>query len=584
MSLFVCTFILLAATPFDVDVAEAKATATDKQIRELIATCDSFRNAKDAVAAIQRFQSVYEVPAKSTKVIDDLKKQWQERVDKRLARSGKKWISIEERLEVATEAANLIERADSLIQLNDFEGARGFLEDASQTDPEAYLADYYLGLHFALNRDLDSASDHFKRVIQRCPSHVGALNNLAIIEVRRRKPERAVSYWLQASEIAPWNQELIHNVGRVVYEKGQDRLDVSAGVMNRYRKLYSALAIANAPETNSRSFWLFSPALAPKDHQPQNRDGKDNANLVAGNYLGTGFFVHKNYILTNRHVVVDDEFGVPDAITVEIPSGKNKTRPLSASIVHVSEDAADLAILKCDELELTALPLSPRLPRLGTDVMALGFPEPDITGFGLKATKGTIAALPRPESNVLLFDVLLNPGNSGGPLCDQTGSVVSINSFCYKTLNPVSGGETSITAIQLLNRFVPGFVNIEKNAEKLEWPDIAESAGASVVLIRTSFRDAAPALTEKAGNQKMLAGAYIDPSCLVCNGFGKVPCPNSQCSGGRIPIRYTEERVFGTGTLRRTVQLPMVRYEKCPTCTRDAVRCPHCAGTGTARR
>jgi S1-C subfamily serine protease len=51
----------------------------------------------------------------------------------------------------------------------------------------------------------------------------------------------------------------------------------------------------------------------------------------------------------------------------------------------------------------------------------------DSLGSGLKLTQGRIAALPDPTAdNMLLLDLRVNPGNSGGPLCDNRGNVVGM--------------------------------------------------------------------------------------------------------------------------------------------------------------
>jgi len=136
------------------------------------------------------------------------------------------------------------------------------------------------------------------------------------------------------------------------------------------------------------------PAITANDEQQVRAADHQSANLGATG-RGTGFVIHKNFVLTNRHVVVDDSLGRADVVHLSIPSGPRKTDEMRAEIVAVAGEH-DLAILRCDELTLPAVPLSAELPRLGTEVMALGYPMADLLGKSLKVTRGSISALPEP--------------------------------------------------------------------------------------------------------------------------------------------------------------------------------------------
>ena len=58
---------------------------------------------------------------------------------------------------------------------------------------------------------------------------------------------------------------------------------------------------------------------------------------------------------------------------------------------------------------------------------AFGYPLASTVGSGLKLTIGVVSALPdSSENNMLLLDLRVNPGNSGGPLCDSKGNVIGM--------------------------------------------------------------------------------------------------------------------------------------------------------------
>src|SRR5207253_1333082 len=91
----------------------------------------------------------------------------------------------------------------------------------------------------------------------------------------------------------------------------------------------------------------------------------------------------------------------------------------------------DLALIRIQVPEqVTLQPLQvcgQRAANRGEQVMALGFPLGDVFGSGLKLTTGVISATPEAGNNqMLILDARVNPGNSGGPLCDSFANVIGL--------------------------------------------------------------------------------------------------------------------------------------------------------------
>ncbi len=137
---------------------------------------------------------------------------------------------------------------------------------------------------------------------------------------------------------------------------------------------------------------------------------------------GCGIIVsHDGYILTNAHVVSEASW-----MTVRLPDD----REFAARLVGL-DPLSDIAVLQIEAHDLPVVTLgeAARL-RPGMWVAAIGAP------FGLKdsITAGVVSALGRtlPGDEAYLpfiqTDLPLNPGNSGGPLFDERGEVVGINS------------------------------------------------------------------------------------------------------------------------------------------------------------
>lgn len=154
-------------------------------------------------------------------------------------------------------------------------------------------------------------------------------------------------------------------------------------------------------------------------------------------FYGTGFFISEDgYILTNHHVVAD-----ADAITVTM----NDRTELDAKVIGTDE-ASDVAVLKVEGSNFPALPVARRDElKVGEPVLAIGSPF----GFDYSASAGIVSAKSRnftKEAAVpfIQSDVALNPGNSGGPLFNQKGEVVGVNSRIFSETGGYMGLSFSI--------------------------------------------------------------------------------------------------------------------------------------------
>ncbi len=138
--------------------------------------------------------------------------------------------------------------------------------------------------------------------------------------------------------------------------------------------------------------------------------------------IGSGVIVDARggYVLTNHHVIKD-----ADEILVTLKD----RRALKAELLG-SDPQTDIAVLRLDASDLTALPLgdSDRL-EVGDYVVAIGNPF----GLGQTVTLGIVSALGRSGLRLEAYedfiqtDAPINPGNSGGALVDLRGQLIGIN-------------------------------------------------------------------------------------------------------------------------------------------------------------
>lgn len=140
--------------------------------------------------------------------------------------------------------------------------------------------------------------------------------------------------------------------------------------------------------------------------------------VYSGNNMGSGFAVGENCIITSAHVI-NHEYDV----RVETYGGEMKR----AYIVALDE-RIDIAVLGVADAKFTPLQISDlSTVNVGDDVYAIGAPNSLV--FSL--TKGVVSSKERYVSGqkYIQTDAAINTGNSGGPLLNDIGEVIGVNSY-----------------------------------------------------------------------------------------------------------------------------------------------------------
>jgi len=113
--------------------------------------------------------------------------------------------------------------------------------------------------------------------------------------------------------------------------------------------------------------------------------------------------------------------------------------------VEKVDQGNDVALLKVDRNLTSYLPLgTARSTEVGEQVFTIGFPIPQFLGSEPKFTEGSVSALSGLEGRAsqLQISVPVQPGNSGGPLVNESGEVVGVISSTVdvKSMLAATGG------------------------------------------------------------------------------------------------------------------------------------------------
>ena len=218
---------------------------------------------------------------------------------------------------------------------------------------------------------------------------------------------------------------------------------------------------------------------------------------------GTGFVVLWNgYILTNKHVIHG-----ADCIDVWIGG------ILYQAVVIAANEDTDIALLKVDAQDLASIPLgdSHSLIR-GNTVYAVGCPR----GICGTVTEGRVANLNVGVGDVdlIMMDLTITHGSSGGPLVDQYGRVVGITSAGLKADETAMSGFSLAVPINIAKSLleqVPRLPTTPTLGGPLSFAEIVQAVEPAIAYIEV-----------RAGTTISLGGRYLNDPPIRITGVGSL--------------------------------------------------------------
>ncbi len=349
-----------------------------------------------------------------------------------------------------------------VVKQNHKEAFKWYNEAAKQGSVHAY---HNLGHSYrrgeGVNKNLENAIEYYLHAAQQ--GYVDAQNDLAYtyIQMDDEKYIEMASRWLinAAQHDKPIAQT---NIGQY-FEIGQGKV----------------------PQDSSEAYYWYSLAVRNEANRQGLKDSESNPNLLLHTYKdrdrvaerldpveinkideqienwnpkqwagsGTGFYVDKHYILTNAHVVINEDTNEP---------WKEFRIPYRRVELKDWNRATDLALLYDKRGNTKNATISMEPVKLGEKVSVFGYPQSHRLSYEGNISSGIVsgrsAIVDHPQfGNRFQHTAPTQRGNSGGPVFDSTGDVIGVSvtamsDFLKFTANEPSMGDS-----------IPQYINLAQN-------------------------------------------------------------------------------------------------------------------------
>ena len=328
-----------------------------------------------------------------------------------------------------------------IVEQNHEEALKWYKEAAKQGNAHAY---FNLGQRYrrgeGVNKDLETAIKYYLLAVEQ--DYIDAQNALGVIYWEKHQKEE------DKDEVL--SDKLLEMATRWYIYAAQQDDSIAQTNMGEYFKI----GVGKVPQDNSEAYFWYSLALRNEESRKDLEGAENSLNMISDTYKnqdrvaklldpeeisetnkrienwkpklfkgsGTGFYVDKHYILTNAHVVLDqngkalDEFRIPYR-RVELVAW---------------DRGVDLALLKDKHGNTNFVTFRGNRVRLGEKVIVFGYPLSHRLSYEGNIAPGTVSGrsslVDDPQfGNRFQHTAPTQRGNSGGPVFDSEGKVVGVS-------------------------------------------------------------------------------------------------------------------------------------------------------------
>jgi S1-C subfamily serine protease len=278
----------------------------------------------------------------------------------------------------------------------------------------------------------------------------------------------------------------------------------------------------------------------------------EDGSADGGQGVGSGFVLDgKGEIATNAHVVTSGK--VPDLreadnVYVEFADGNQ----VEAEIKGYDPDV-DVALVAVDPSGLTLRPLplgDSDGVEVGEPVAAIGSPFNERQSLSI----GVVSAIDRSIGSLTAFDIAgaiqtdaaVNPGNSGGPLVDQDGTVIGIN----QQIKTESGGGEGVGFAVPINAAKHSLDQLRRHGE-VSYAYIGVESSAIYPQLRERFK---LPVGKGAWVQRATAGGPAEKAGIKGGGAERIPFQASAYrDGGDVITRVAGRPIGNPDDLARAI-------------------------------
>lgn len=575
-----------APPPRDVP-GEAKAAEVDEFIR----TLHTIPSAEAALLSISEYESVSVLSATAQKRLEAQRERLTQILKDGKVRLGTEWVEPAELRAAVVSYNDEIDRAFSKLQKRDDKGFLASLRKATTIYPNGFRARFILGMAYSARGNLNpiEAEKHFESVLERSPTNLSAMNNLALTQFRVGDYAKSYGTWKRLLDIAPDFPDALHNVTRIVREVDAQRVVFpdSATKKKNYRSranLFRDLADSSVARSTNSSVairpgvgWLYSPMLVTRSEKQAPSTAPSTAAEVAATpesdaivgTSGTGLVVAPNVVLTARSTVLDDSLGAASEVRLYVVRG-DAVEMLTGKVRSVS-DADDLALIDVDGV--TGTLVSGPDPKAGAEVSIVSAnPEFCLKGEPTVAN-GKVHRSASAASSPLLAFQFRDTISPGSPVMDAQGRLVGLCNSAY------SGGltgdrRTAISVSNLMKRLTDWNVPVTTDTGTAAAEPVVTRVVGVFRVDPVGLQGALPA------ERRYERSELEDPSCIHCNGLGFVQCKAPGCAQGGVTVTDWYTRTADLGAYGKFTQSTTKFSKKsCNTCRGEGrLQCPICGG------